>query len=106
MHRVAAAANIAHPFVMSFVVEVPAELIGRKFVAPRVLPDSTGNLGLMFPCELGEGPPGEFVRHTNPRKMPVSPSLVSEFQTTAYRVELPYLEDGETVAVTIEVQDP
>ncbi len=93
------------PYFMAFVLEIPPEIVGSKFLAPVVLPDSTGNLGNLTPCNLGKGPPGET---TDPElfNSAVSPYLLGEFQNTPYLVELPFLEDGEHVAVQIEIQDP
>lgn len=94
-----------NPYFMAFALEIPPELDGQEYFAPVVLPDSTGNLGFLTPCDLGEGPPGEV---TDPDLFngAVSPYIHTKFQDIAYRVELPFLEDGEHVAVEIELQDP
>jgi len=93
------------PYFMAFVLEVPPGLIGREFTAPIVLPDSTGNLGGLTPCSIGYGPPGDAEAETDIWQSAVSPFLVGEFRTTAYRVELPFLADGEPVGVEIQLRE-
>jgi len=91
------------PYFMAFVLEVPPELIGQKFTAPTVLPDSTGNHGGIRPCSIGEGPPGELIDPPFWINGSLSPALIGDFQTTAYRVELPFLADDEPVGVEIKL---
>ena len=92
-----------YPYFMAVVLELPPELVGREFTAPVVLPDSTGNLAGIRPCSIGEGPPGEAIDPPFWIDGGLSEALLGNFQTTAYRLELPFAEDGEVVAVEIEL---
>lgn len=94
------------PYVEAFNLVVPQDFIGRDFAAVDAV-------GWMIPCTIGEGPTGETISPVESEAVDhfdgslgydLQRPFVYRFKSTAYRVEIPFREDGEVVSLELSLR--